>query len=124
MHGHRWHFQRGAPEASTLRDFVVVGVSEGFTHEISPGAGGLAEAPGDYLYYDGNMDYRQEGTWGLFRVFDMKTDEVQPLPDRTAPAEGPGYFETQKARTLTENGRPPKADAPANIGPADAPPRM
>ena len=121
MHGHRWNFQRGAPETSPLRNFVVEGQSEGFSHELDRGAGSNM-GPGDYLYFDGDMDHRTEGVWGLFRVFDNKTDEVQPLPDRQAPPEGEGFFDRQRSKALV-NGRPAKAADPGNPGPADAPVR-
>lgn len=121
MHGHRWHFQRGAPETSPLRDFIVSGISEGFSHDLAPNAGGLAQAPGDYLYFDGDMDHRFEGMWGLFRVFDTLRDSLQPLPDRTPLPAGPGYYDFMRSRSLTRAGRPVRATNPGNPGPPEAP---
>ena len=119
FHGHRWRFQRGDPESSPLRDFVVNGQSEAFSFDFEPGAGGLSEAAGDYLYFSGNMDHRREGAWGLFRVHDTLATDLQPLPDRPAPAQGLGFPESVQAM----NGeRPPKPLGPGNPGaPDDAP---
>jgi FtsP/CotA-like multicopper oxidase with cupredoxin domain len=120
MHGHRWHFQRGNPENSPLRDFVVVGQSEGFSFDLSPNAGGLTQSPGDYLYFDGDMDHRQEGMWGIFRVLDSLQPDLKPLPDRPLPSQTESFHDTMMALDLTESGRPPKATDPGTPGPTDA----
>ncbi|MEM8962525.1 MAG: multicopper oxidase domain-containing protein [Acidobacteriota bacterium] len=124
MHGHRWRFQRGDPDSSPLRDFVVSGQSEGFSFDLEPNAGGLAQGAGDYLYFNGNMDHRREGGWGIFRVHDTLRDELQPLPDRPTPPTGIGFPESIQALGMTPDGRPPQALGPGNTGaPADAPVR-
>lgn len=123
LHGHRWLFQRGDPETSPLRDFVVVGQSEGYTFELAPPAGGLAQAAGDYLYYDGDMDHRSEGAWGIFRVHDTLQPDLQPLPDRPPPPTGLGFPQNMQQRALTPEGRPPRALDPGHPAPPDAPVR-
>ena len=122
MHGHRWHFQRGDPTSSPLRDFVVVGQSEGFSFDLSPNAGGSAEAPGDYLYFDGDMDHRFEGMWGLFRVHDTLQTDLQPLPDREVPVSGTGFPQNMQALSLVD-GRPPQAVDPGQPAPVGTPVR-
>ena len=43
---------------------------------IDGGAGGRSGSPGDYLYGDHRLPYREAGLWGLFRVYPKDDGEA------------------------------------------------
>ena len=77
MHGHRWRYEHNNPN-STLRDFILVGVSEAFSLVPDPT---LIVPAGDYLYASpGIKDLLDSGKWGLLRIrSEDDTDEEGAL---------------------------------------------
>jgi manganese oxidase len=67
--------------------------------------------PGDYLYGSTSLDDQWLGMWGIFRVPGAKTSDLQPLPDRPAPAAAGSPWPALK---------PGEAERPAPPGTGDA----
>ena len=75
--GHWFRYQRYNPD-SQPRNTIHIGIAE--RHDLSiPEAGGPQKMAGDYLYYNGRASKFSEGSWGIIRVLDMKTDDLQVL---------------------------------------------
>ncbi|MBX2998788.1 MAG: multicopper oxidase domain-containing protein [Caldilineaceae bacterium] len=74
LEGHRWPLQ---PEraGSHLLDSVQVGALEVVTIQPLGGAGGEAALPGDYLYGDHRLPYREAGLWGVLRVYPARVTD-------------------------------------------------
>ncbi|HEX9756377.1 MAG TPA: multicopper oxidase domain-containing protein [Nitrospiria bacterium] len=78
--GHWFRFQRYNPE-SQPRSTIHIGIAE--RHDLSiPEAGGAQKMAGDYLYYNGRASKLTEGSWGLIRVLDEPSENLQPLPGK------------------------------------------
>ena len=73
------------PESSPINTFHQM-VSEKFTVALDGGAGGPQHVPGDYLYNNGVGHRTKDGAWGLIRVLDGNSPDLQALPDHPAPA--------------------------------------
>ncbi len=65
IEGHRWPFEPSMEGGNLLSSAQIGGVE---TMEINVAAGGPSRMPGDYLYGDHRLPYREAGLWGLFRV--------------------------------------------------------
>jgi FtsP/CotA-like multicopper oxidase with cupredoxin domain len=68
LEGHAWPAQPGTL-GTTLIDSVLIGALEAITLDIA-GAGGPDGLPGDYLYGDHRLPYREAGLWGILRVYE------------------------------------------------------
>ena len=90
LEGHRWPFEPGRPGGDLLSS-VQVGGLEAVTLRLEGGAGDGLGLPGDFLYGDHRLPYRDAGLWGLFRVHvPCASGAPQPLKpdpdcDRTIP---------------------------------------
>ena len=71
IEGHRWRLEPRM-EGSDLLSSSQIGATETLNIELEDGAGGPLGAPGDYLYGDHRLPYREAGLWGLFRVYDQE----------------------------------------------------
>ena len=78
LEGHRWPLEPGMA-GSNLLDSVQVGGLEAITLQPVGGAGGDATLPGDYLYGDHRLPYREAGLWGLLRVYPAREEQVALL---------------------------------------------
>jgi hypothetical protein len=78
--GHDWPVERGRAGTNIVGSIGVGGL-EAITIEPRGGAGGLAQVPGDYLYGDSRLPYREAGLWGVLRVHPRgaSVDGLQPL---------------------------------------------
>lgn len=133
LHGHRWLSEPDNP-LSTISDNAGMALAEWMNFSLISGvvvkdtlnstqtrkrAGnsvengtpsiltGGAGAPGDYRYGSTALDDQWLGNWGIFRVPGARVADLQPLPDRVAPATGsawpalaPGDSYTTKARPV------------------------
>lgn len=88
--GHRFARER-FNASGELVDAATTGISERFDYVLDGGAGGPRRMAGDYLYYSTRNFAFESGGWGIFRVHDRRQSDLQPLPDRTAPATGTGF---------------------------------
>ncbi|HET6371287.1 MAG TPA: hypothetical protein VFG95_08820, partial [Nitrospiria bacterium] len=75
--GHAFRTERYA-EHSDLRNAYHVGIAE--RYDLVTTAGGAQKMAGDYLYYDGRASHLSEGSWGIIRVLDKETKDLQKLP--------------------------------------------
>jgi manganese oxidase len=78
------HWFRFEPHSATSPPIntVHLGISER-ADLVIPQAGGPQQLPGDYLYQNGRASKLLEGSWGLIRVHDGKTDsDLEKLPGR------------------------------------------
>lgn len=115
--GHRFRLERFAENAQRF-DSAAFGVSERFDLLLENGAGGVAQKPGDYLYYSTIGRELVGGAWGLLRVHDTLQGDLQPLPGRPPPPPGEGFPK------LTFTGKaPPAAEGPGQPCPSTAPVR-
>ena len=81
IEGHDWPIEPGHAGTNIVGSTAVGGL-EALTIEPRGGAGGLSQTPGDYIYGDSRLAYREAGLWGILRVH-AKNDHVQglaPLP--------------------------------------------
>lgn len=115
--GHRFRNERYA-QPSGLVDTAILGVSERFDLVLEDGAGGNAQRPGDYLYFNTIGREMIGGAWGILRVHDTLQDDLMPLPDRAPPPTGPGF--PQQSHTGT---RPVRSVDPGHPCPPGAPVR-
>lgn len=130
--GHRFRLERFQPDSPSATVFGV-GISERFNAYVEA-AGGGAQSPGDYLYYNGAERHFREGSWGILRVHNTLQEDLQPLPGRTppdaCPADGQhGISEHDGCPLgfpqLTFTGAlPPEAADPGDPCPTDAPTRF
>ena len=97
-------------------DTIHYGISEKFSLIAKGGAGGPLATPGDYLYMNAIGRRFRQGAWGIIRVLPGSTANLQPLPDRAAPAS------TFTLPAVT-GGRPPEPADTGNPCPALAPQR-
>jgi hypothetical protein len=79
VENHRWQFEPGR-KGSDLLSAVQVGALEAVRIVLADGAGGKSALPGDYLYGDHRLPYREAGLWGLFRVYPKDAKGVKLLP--------------------------------------------
>jgi manganese oxidase len=121
--GHRFwlenRYQEPAnPGGSGARpiDTIHYGISEKFSLIAKGGAGGPLAVPGDYLYMNAIGRRFRQGAWGIIRVLPGRVANLQPLPDRIAPA-------SSFALPSVTGGRPPEPADPGNPCPALAPQR-
>ncbi len=108
--GHRFRQERFQANSPMISNFGV-GISERYNAYI-PSAGGAAELPGDYLYYNAAERHFREGSWGLLRVYEALSANLQPLPGRKVPKSEP--------RAEIASGIPADATDPGNPCPATA----
>lgn len=100
-------------DVSLRAEAYTVGQSERF--DLVARAGGLAQTPGDFLWYNGLNRHFEEGSWGLVRVHDTLRADLLPLPGRTPPM-GVGYPEN-----VPHGATPARAPDPGNPCPPTAP---
>ncbi|MEW6324959.1 MAG: multicopper oxidase domain-containing protein [Nitrospirota bacterium] len=77
--GHVFRTERYAKD-SDLRNAHHVGIAE--RYDLVTKAGGVQQIAGDYLHYNGRASHLSEGSWGIIRVLDKETKELQKLPGR------------------------------------------
>lgn len=112
--GHTFQADSRLPGAQPT-DAVAYGISERFTIALRGGAGGLLGQAGDYLYRNGTGRRFRHGAWGIIRVLDRQSADLQPLPG-TSPPTGPFVLPTPTG------GRPPTTGGdPGNPCPSNAP---
>jgi FtsP/CotA-like multicopper oxidase with cupredoxin domain len=78
VQGHHFPLERygkGARRTNALH----LGIGERYDLAI-PAAGGPQKMAGDYMYRSGRVSHFGEGMWGLIRVLDEPTADLQPLP--------------------------------------------
>jgi FtsP/CotA-like multicopper oxidase with cupredoxin domain len=102
------HFEEALPQQA-----ILAGASERFDLKIDDGAG---EA-GDYMYYVPQADHLSDGMWGIFRVLENRSEQLEPLPDQAAPPAGETFVER---RTVTGD-RPADPNGPGDPCPDGAP---
>jgi hypothetical protein len=84
LEGHDWPTEPGH-DGTNIVGSVAVGGLEAITIEPRGGAGGLTAAPGEYLYGNSRLPYREAGQWGLLRVYPRDTF-VAGLNELTTPS--------------------------------------
>lgn len=67
VEGHAWSIEPGLKGANVVGSAAIGGLEQ-LTIEPLGGAGGRTQTPGDYLYGDSRLPYREAGLWGLLRV--------------------------------------------------------
>lgn len=145
LHGHRWLSQPDNPLSNTI-DTQTTSLGEFFNYEINGGGSVVkrtlslvdmlrratntdqngtprlvqsgAGRPGDYLYGSTSLDDQWLGMWGIFRVPGARVPELQPLPDRAAPASGQRWPALRPGDPVTK-----ATTAGANVCPSLAPVR-
>lgn len=145
IHGHRWLSQPDNPLSNTI-DTQTTSLGEFFNYEINGGGAVVkrvvslietlrraansdqngtprliqsgAGRPGDYLYGSTSLDDQWLGMWGIFRVPSARVSELQPLPDRPAPASGQRWPALKPGDPVAK-----AATAGANVCPGVAPVR-
>ncbi len=75
--GHAFRTERYA-EHSDFRNAHHVGIAE--RYDLVFKAGGPQMMAGDYLHYNGRASHLSEGSWGIIRVLDKETPDLQKLP--------------------------------------------
>ena len=68
LEGHDWPVEPGR-DGTNIVGSTAVGGLEALTIEPRGGAGGVHATPGDYLYGNSRLPYREAGQWGLLRVY-------------------------------------------------------
>ena len=63
-------------------DSQSTGPGESYDLEIEGGAGGVQQSSGDFLYHCHIAKHYTSGMWSVWRVFDARQADLQPLPDR------------------------------------------
>ena len=96
--GHTFLTERFAGDANRKYS-IHVGIAE--RYDLVTKAGGFQGMPGDYIHFNGRSSHFAEGGWGIFRVLDKPSADLQPLPKGTNPTGIPV--------------------TPSNVCPADAP---
>ncbi len=77
IEGHDWPVEPGL-QGTNIVGSTAIGGLEQITIEPRGGAGGLTHTPGDYVYGDARLAYREAGAWGILRVH-ATTDTVAGL---------------------------------------------
>lgn len=77
VEGHQWQFEPGMEGTNLISAAQIGGVG---TLEIALDAGGQSRMPGDYLYGDHRLPYREAGLWGLFRVLGPNDENATLIP--------------------------------------------
>ena len=77
IEGHRWPLEPAMEGANLVSADQVGGAGK---LEILLDAGGSSRRPGDYLYGDHRLPYREAGLWGLFRVLRRDDGDAAILP--------------------------------------------
>ncbi|GJL63531.1 MAG: hypothetical protein NPIRA04_21850 [Nitrospirales bacterium] len=85
--GHSFLSERYAGDANR-KNSIHVGIAERYDLVV-PEAGGPRRQPGDFIYFNGRSSKLSEGSWGIFRVFDEKQDDLKALPRGLGELEGP-----------------------------------
>ena len=67
IEGHRWPFEPGRAGTDMLST-VTLGGMEAISARLDGGAGGVEAVPGDYVYGNHRLPFREAGQWGLLRV--------------------------------------------------------
>ena len=75
LEGHQWPLEPDM-DGSNLLSSAQIGGAETLNIIIDGGAGGRSGSPGDYLYGDHRLPYREAGLWGLFRVYPKDDGEA------------------------------------------------
>ncbi len=86
MSGHNFLTERYAGDANR-KNSIHIGIAERYDLVV-PQAGGPRLQPGDYMYFNGRSSKLSEGSWGMIRVLEKETPDLQPLPN--AGFGGPG----------------------------------
>src|SRR5919199_2256986 len=102
------------PNIAAKQDAYHAGISERVTLILNSDATKNGEQKaGDFLYHDGLGTAFRNGAWGLIRVLDGSTADLQPLPGNV-----PATAATLPAKT---GGRPPVTADPGTPCPTTAP---
>ena len=64
---------------SRVTNTIHIGIAE--RYDMATTAGGYQQMAGDYLFYDGRTSKLGEGSWGIFRVYDKKQNDLKMLPN-------------------------------------------
>ena len=80
LNGHYFPLERYAAK-SRPKSSVHLGIAERYDLVI-PAAGGPQQQSGDYMYRSGRPSHFGEGMWGIVRVMDEASGDLQPLPGR------------------------------------------
>ena len=77
IEGHRWPFEPMMEGTNLISSAQVGAVGK---LEIAFDAGGPSRMPGEYLYGDHRLPYREAGLWGLFRVLRPGDQDAALMP--------------------------------------------
>ena len=75
--GHTFRTERYAKDSDQKNSYHV-GIAE--RYDLVSHAGGYQKMAGDYIYFNGRASHFSEGSWGIIRVLDEPTKDLQPLP--------------------------------------------
>lgn len=78
LSGHTFLTERYAGDANR-KNSIHIGIAERYDLVV-PKAGGPQLMPGDYLHFNGRSSHFSEGAWGIMRVLDKETPDLQKLP--------------------------------------------
>lgn len=84
--GHTFWSERYAQEANR-KNSLHIGIAERYDLVVAE-AGGPRHQSGDYLLFNGRSSKFSEGSWGIIRVLDKPTSDLQPLPNKAYGREG------------------------------------
>ncbi|MGH7166620.1 MAG: hypothetical protein ACREIS_13970, partial [Nitrospiraceae bacterium] len=76
--GHTYLTERYAGDANR-KNSIHIGIAERYDLVV-PQAGGPRLQPGDYIHFNGRSSKFSEGGWGIIRVLDKETPDLQKLP--------------------------------------------
>ncbi len=76
--GHTYLTERYAGDANR-KNSIHIGIAERYDLVV-PQAGGPRLQPGDYIHFNGRGSKFSEGAWGIMRVLDKETSDLQKLP--------------------------------------------
>jgi hypothetical protein len=79
IEGHDWPVEPGR-NGTNLISSIGFGGLDALTVEPRGGAGGLSATPGDYLYGNSRLPYREAGQWGLLRVYPKNSSATGLVP--------------------------------------------
>ena len=101
LNGHYFPLERYAAD-SRPKSSVHLGIAERYDLVI-PAAGGPQQQSGDYMYHSGRVSHFGEGMWGIVRVLDEATEDLQPLPGREEIPKSAAKFYPDDAPVKTFN---------------------